>query len=115
MQDIERHANDAWASGKQCIAAYDYLRVDVPIELSNDLASTSSYSMENSEQQSVTECESESGEGRKRPRAGDNNSSVAEGFEARNSDGRGRRNNRRFYRNYGRSRGFGNRGRGRPF
>lgn len=28
--DIERNANRAWGSGKQCTAAYDYLRVEVP-------------------------------------------------------------------------------------
>lgn len=30
MQDIEWHANEAWGPGKECIAAYDFLRVNVP-------------------------------------------------------------------------------------
>ena len=126
MHEIERHANDAWKSGKRCIAAHDFLRVNVPIEPPTGPSST--------RQQTVgtaNESASEWGEGRKRRRSeGSIDHPVAEEPEARNSEsahgGRGRGSHfrarypntrgRGFYRNAGHSRGTnGNGGMGRPF
>jgi hypothetical protein len=127
MQDVERHANDAWGSGKRCIAAYDFLRVNVPIDLSSGPSPSTSYDpMENSEPQEQlvgTESESESGEGRKRRRSvGNVDTPDVEGPEARNSErARGRGGWRSGYPNMrprgsdGISRGIGRGGRRRPF
>jgi hypothetical protein len=126
MQDIERHANDAWGSGKRCTAAYDFLRVNVPIEFSN--GPSSSYDpVENSERHerqpvgTVTEPESDSGEGRKRRRSlGNIDNPAAEDHETRNSEsargGRGGWSHvRSGYPNMRRRGFYGNRGRGRAF
>jgi len=133
MNDIERHANDAWKSGMRCIAAYDFLRVDVPMALPTGpsfLSRVDNPGPQEQEQQlagPVNESDPERGEGRKRRRSmGSVDNPVAEGLEARNSEnargGRGWSHSRSgypntrgrgFYRNAGHSRGNG--GMRRPF
>jgi len=123
MSEIERHANDAWKSGKRCIAAYDFLRVDVPIELSSGPPSSSIVQVQKMVGP-VNESDPERGEGGKRRRSVGSDNPVTEGLEARNlENGRGGRGwshsrsgypntrGRGFYRNAGQS----SRGMGRPF
>ena len=115
MREIERHANDAWGSGRQSVVAYDFLRVNVPISHPTD---PSSDHMGNPEQRE----QGETGEGRKRRRSmGTSDAPTAEGYEPRDLGGAHSRSaypnirGRGFNGNFGRPRGNGNRGRGSPF
>jgi hypothetical protein len=128
MHDIERHANDTWKSGKRCQAAYDFLRVNVPIEVLNAPSGpastrpastrTSSTSYQNAPQEQTmvgSVKESSESEGRKRPRSvgSVDNPVVVEEAEANSGSTRGSRGGRPHFRSHQRARGFYTVGRSR--